>query len=531
VKHLKKSCIIIYLALIISGIGCWVLKAEEKLRLHIPFRVSDGIDRYKSLSKEDVKLLINELPQPIVDLVEQEKSISSIPELGRSFIFSFNTLDYNKKIADGVSYFLTEILKSTDMLFIITPQNVYRIPVSRNKLKMVANVEALVKKDCTIYSQRHFGAVQNLGSHINVLEKVFENPYIAGIAMTTSNFLKTYPPDFMKYVSLFLLPDIEKYRQVLRFIGTREGEKWCVHFQSRDLYSVVLRARKILGQIKMVFSSSDFASAPIMNAAADFESNLTQLDMIEAKPLLNLILWGDINFNAIFYGGLEEKNSDSALSSSNFVEKIYKQTSSASGGEAIDATNILKTVQSIIDHKDHFYDLIYDFDGQAEVKQVQIYLNDNNTNLDYKGQYSKEEIESMVYYLTSEKVTIEDFNQVSRNVSFSIRSFKLQDLEKDTFGILRVHIQLHDEWGNLMYSSERILRTSNKKLKNPDEGVQESETGNDTKIRIGSRSEKSVDILHSFPSKYKGRYIINISVTDFIRNCSTSITRTIDLKE
>ncbi len=507
------------------------LYAADNIRLHLPFRVSEGIYRFKPIIKDDLKLTINGQPYPITDLVEQEKSISVTPELGRSFIFSFNTLDYNKKLADGVSYLVTEIMNPSDMLFLLTPQAVYRLPLSRNKLKTVSNIEKLVKKDCETYNKKYLASIQSLESLTSFIKKVLNDSHlILGISIHAANFVKDFPPQFMNYARTFLLPDIAKYREVLNFLGNREGERWCIHFQDRDVFYPMTNSHKVIQEIKNIFSQPLASNAIILNGIEMLENNLTQVETIAGKPLLDVILNGDINFNSIFYGGKGEKNQDDERSPSHyFVENIYSQTSTGSGGEAVFTTDILKSVRNIIDHKDHFYELIYDFDGKIEEKQVQILLKDSDSKPAFKEKFSKEEIESMVYYLSTDKVSIDNFKPDRHQVLFSIKSFKLQEDENDPFGILRVRIQLHDEWGERLYSSERILRTSDKKTKNEDDEDNILETKNDNKIEIKSRNANNVTVLHTLPTDYKGKYVIIISVTDFIRNCSTVITRNITL--
>jgi len=520
-----------FLLLISISILFTTLSAENEKLFRLPFRISEGVDKFKPLTREDVQLLINEQPREIKDLIERETSISMLPDIGRSFILSFNILDYNKKVADGVSYLVTENLNTSDILFLMTPVTVYRFPVSRNKLKMVGDIEKLVKKDIEFYRQRYNARLQDMESQITLLKKAIEDPYTYGIYQPVVDFLKNYPQEVSNYAKMFLLPDISKYQQVLQFLGQREGERWCIHFQDRGMYGGFIRAREVIHELKTTFSHSEYSSPVVNNAISSFEQMMGQYEAIDPAPLLNACYSGEITYNTVFTGTYTRKEGDVSQSFFNFFENIYRQAAIRTGGTCPEIEDITGAVRDIIDHRDHFYQIIYTFDGQVAEKNIRITVNGTNTSPDYKKTYTKEEIETFLYYLTVEKVSISEFSLNARKLSFAITSFKLQDLDKNPFGILRVRIQLHDEWGEKLYLSERILRTSDKKPETQEEGgMEESESPGENKIEVKSRDANKVTIAHDLPPVPKGSYVLNIIVTDFIRNCSTSIARDIELK-
>jgi hypothetical protein len=500
--------------LIFFFISSSTIHAADEIKLHVPFRVADKLYRFKPLTKTDIKLMINGQPGEIVDLVEKEKSISSTPDLGRSFILSFHINEYSKKIADAVSCFATDVLIYSDMLFIVTPLSIYRVTVSRNKLKLIRNIEELVKRDCQSFNKKKIQAEKNLENMMSNLKSIYVNPYIASFYMATSNFLKRYPSEFMNYNHRYLLPDIGKYKKVNEFLGVREGERWCIHFQQREMYSLLFKTKQFFRRLKQVYAQVISMRSPITSYFSMFERELARLDSYPARTLLDIFLEGNINYNCIFFGSISERRINEGQITSPYLEKILKDTALASGGKAVETTNPLAGVRDIVRHQDHYYEAVFDFDGKIEEKHMQIILKGSRSKPSFREKFTKKELQSIIHYLSTEKVMIKDFTSAGRTITFIITSFELQERDEEPlepFGILRVRIQLHNPEGERVYTSERILRTHESK----DELI----------------DENTVRITNLFPAQHKGKFLVIISITDLIRNSFTSVAHNIELKQ
>jgi hypothetical protein len=494
-------------------IGSLALHAADDIKLRVPFRVADKLYRFKPLTKTDIKLMINGQPREILDLVEKEKSISWTPDLGRSFVLSFHINEYNKKIADAVSYFTTEVLFYSDMLFIVTPLSVYRVTVSRNKLKMIRNIEELVKKDCQDFNKKKIQAEKNLENMINNVRSALMNPYFISVYIETINFLKLFPSEFMNFNHRYLLPDIGKYRKMNEFLGVREGERWCIHFQQREMYSILFAAKQFFRELRRLFAPRFFGKSPLTGYFSMFERELARLDSYSARPLLDVILEGNINFNCIFFGSISERRTDEGQIAAPYLEDIFKETARASGGKAVETIDPAAGIRDIVRHRDHYYEAVFDFDGKIEDKHIKIILQNSRTKPGFKEKFTKEELQSLIHYLSTEKVIIKDFTPDTGKITFIITSFQLQERDEEPFepfGILRVRIQLHNEEGKRVYTSERILRTHESK----DELI----------------DENTVRITNLFPAQHKGKFLVVIAVTDLIRNSFTTAAHNIELK-
>lgn len=477
------------------------------IRLQVPFRVTSGIYRFKPLSIEDIKLFVNDEEREINVLHDSWKSMARTPDLGRSFVLSFSVKEYSKRVADAVSYLVTEVLNYSDMLFVTTPISVYRVTVSRNKLKMVQDIETLAKKDMETHNKNRNGAEQALMTRIRLFDNLFRNPYLPpGMFIATSKFVKEFPPVYMKYLQDFLLPNPVQFRQVLSFLGTREGERWCIHFQQRDTYDIIVRTKELVRKLKEYFTLPSNNRGPVLADLSHFERQLSQINSYSSAPLSDAVMAGRMTFSTVIFGSLNARNiRDGRLDAiSSYIERIYRETAVYSGGKTIETAQPLEGVRSIIDHRDLFYRLTFDYNGRAEPKTIRLQLAGSKTSPAFKRLYTQKEIETQVRYLSSEKVTVESINVARRRLTFTITSFKLQEREGvEPFGILRVRIRLLNQYGEREFTSERVLRASAKEL--------------------------AVSVTHDFPEEYSGQYLLSIEVTDLIRNSATTTTREIDL--
>ena len=477
---------------------------ENRLQLRVPVRVTEGIYRFKPLNKKDVNLFINGRPTEIAELVEDESTIARAPGLGRSFILSFQIPEYNNKVAEAVSYFVTDVLYYTDMLFILTPLNAYRVEVSRNKLKMIGDIEALVRKDCETYNTRRLQAEKDLEKEIQRVRWSFQNPYRLSPYFAVLQFLKFYPAELKRFSDEFWLPNIEKYKSVIDFLGLREGERWCIHFQQRGIDAINTQTKLLLQGIKGEFTEITDMGNEIKSNLYSFEIELSRMDSYSAAPLLNPLLHANINFNTLLLGGMEQTDANAGRVGSFFLEKILKQTAVATGGSTIETANPLEGLKEIINHRDHYYEVVFDISGEIEEKKIDITLADSKEKPSSRESFTLEELDALVHYLSKEKVRIEEISTAAREgkgtIAFAIKSFEMRDpleTEKgEKFGILEVQIRLLNEWGEQAYHTERMLRVT----------------------------EDTVNISHTLPPELHGHFIIHILVTDFLRNGSETYT-------
>jgi hypothetical protein len=278
------------------------------------------------------------------------------------------------------------------------------------------------------------------------------------------------------------------------------------------MYSILFKTKQFFRRLKQTFTPVLSRQSPIASYFGMFERELARLDSYSARPLLGVIREGDINYSCIFFGGISERQSSEGQLAAPYLERILKETAAASGGKAVETTNPRAGVRDITRHRDHYYEAVFDFNGKIRDKHVELILEGSRTKPGYREKIAKEQLQSLIHYLSTEKVVIKDFTPGSGSITFIITSFELQEPDEEPFepfGILRVRIQLHDEEGERVYTSERILRTHEA----------EGELIDENTVRINN----------VFPGEHKGKFLVVIAVTDLIRNSFTSAAHNIEL--
>ncbi|MCP4148292.1 MAG: hypothetical protein GY757_11130 [bacterium] len=489
---MKKTRIFIFLvpALLLGAL----FSAAETNRLQLPVRAFLGEERLDTIDRHNLKLFVNGEPREITGFLKKEKSIGQFTERGRAFILSFNLIEYSKKTADAVSYIITEILDSTDILFILTPLKVYRIDISRNKLKLVQDVENLVKTDSKLYNNTRARDEKKLDNRLHGLMHILRHPFQSpGIYVGTLSFLQTYPVEFVNYCRQFLIPGLRQYRKVAADLGVREGDRWCLHFQQRELYSIFYKTIGIVRTIQSSLVSGPYGNKRLSRALSPMEDFLTKdKDLVES--FCNTMLDGHINYNSILYGRTSGKGVLPGYTMFSIFETLLQKGSVASGGKSCDTFTPLQAVKVISENKDHYYELQFDFNGKIETKNIQLELKEKKNTLRYKKKFDSKEIAAFVDYISRDKVKINGAIQVEDRLLFSIDTYKRRKEKEQEYGVLKVSIQLFDEEGTNVYNSVRTMRAL----------------------------KKSVSISHTFPGEHYGNFKLVITVNDLLANSITT---------
>ena len=210
--------------------------AARDIQLRLPVRITEEEGKSLELKKDDFKLFINGTQRNIVELIKRQKSLGRKPDLGRDIILSFHLAEYGKHVENGISYFITEILNTSDSLFILSPLKVYKINVSTNKGKMIRTIEEILKNDCEKFRKERTTAENQLINKIDTLKMTLSGDSFAADRSVsqlkykkTNLFLHTFPNEFLNFKNLYMLLHTENYQQTMNSFDTGEGERWWIN--------------------------------------------------------------------------------------------------------------------------------------------------------------------------------------------------------------------------------------------------------------------------------------------------------------
>ena len=472
--------------------------AGENIRLTLPVRVFEGKQPVTSLQNQDFKLIINGQQRKVLKTVKKTASLDQRPDfLGRNFVLSFHMTEYGNQVQEAISYFVYEILNTTDSLILVTPLKIYRINVSPNKGKMRTDIEGLVRQDSEEFKRRLNSAEKNLEIQLNRMRRLFRgeirDPGLATSYKIIGTFLSSFPQGFLSFRSIFLFPDMKNYQKVLGFLGSREGERWWIHFQQGDSFGVAASAQSVAKQIDEYCNLYTLARDSFQNNLRQLEKLLRLSGSFPADRLLNVLNSGNIRYNSILWVHRKHKGRSSASDIIPLIGAVFEQISRDTGGKTINTIDPGQGIKTIHHHQDHYYRLSYDFNGSVEEKKIDVTAvsaDMKETNLSYKHVYPEEEIRSLIQYLSKERVQINDFSSNKNKIKFSIDGVTLNKSKGDSFGLVKVRIELFSQTGECVYRTENTLRSS----------------------------KQQITVSIPLPNQHKGKFKLIIDACDIIAN-------------
>lgn len=499
--------LIIHIPFIIFGVESIPLKISL-----IPSNISADL---VELKKGDLKLFINNVERDILELSKEVNSISKKSILGRNFILSFDMTDYGQRLVQGITCFVNEILYPGDILLLISPKSVYQIKVIIKKEQMIKTILTLVKRDCFVYKKNRSASEKNLEKILKRMDNIIEDriPIREGDLYSVYNldkktaihqFLSNYTREFLNFKNQFLLPDMGKFYRLLDILDTREGEKWWIHFQQRDIYPSLSILKQMINKIRSYLSSmvtgEDLVWASSLSTRiSQLEKQLFLADQYPIEKYLQIIMKGNIYYNVLFFQNLRQNEKETVTHFVPDLEAILKKLVNHSGGKAIISNDLKSGMRELKNHSICFYNLFWSFNGIMENKEIKLIAEDSKINLDYRKKFSESEIKTLYHFISEKKVRIENVLIVPRSLKFSIVHFKLDTKKK--YGILRVEINLFNKEDKNVYKSENSLR------------------GNKDKI----------DISLPIPKFKPGFYRLNIRVYDRMANTQNTVIREIQM--
>jgi hypothetical protein len=292
------------------------------------------------------------------------------------------------------------------------------------------------------------------------------------------------------------MPNISKYKKIKDILAAKQGEKWWIHLQQRENTRLIHDAQRSMFMVNNYINYLDRGNQPLARAMKShlsyFAKQLLFYDSFPISDFLNIFLSLNVGFNTVFWGNLKISDSDPLAKETSELEVIFSEIASLTGGKTIIATEPEMGLREIKAHTDHFYELIYDFDGKMEEKKIHVLLNDQKSKLSYKNKFSKQEIGSCIQALSEKSVEVIDFSIKKNQVTFSIKSFKRKREKK--YGLLKVRMRLFDKHNFMVYSTENTLRAS----------------------------ENEVTVSIPLPPEHRGEFKLNITIFDLIANTLTS---------
>lgn len=474
-----------------------LLPAPQDMQLKLAVRAINTNSADTLFKAEDFQLSINSNPREIQRLDLCHKSLSQKSDLGRSFVLSFHLTEYGSHVENGLSYFLFEILDTSDQLIILSPIRAYQMTVTPNKEKLRKEIEEILIQDSKEYQKQRSSAENQLKSRINSLKTTLRDAEGVTQYKKVVQFFNTFAAEYVSFKQTFLIPHINGYQPILDALGEGEGERWWIHFQQKEIISLFARLKEInrlLNDYASNLESEHQDLGQVINTGhVQMQNTMHSSDSFPAQRLINIMLRNNVNYNVILFRSFANKDVIEAHPIWSKLEGTLKGITKAAGGVTVDTLDSREGMRQIEHHQDVWYDLVYAWDGKVVDKNIRLHTTKENVDLSYNQNLPKAQMDSMVKFLSSYKIKIDTLTVDNRTLSFLVSSFEINNTEG--FGLIKIRIEILDDAGSPEFQTENTLRASKKEI--------------NTSLPIGDRLQNA--------------HMLRITACDLIANRKTAV--------
>jgi|GEM_PF-2564304 len=435
---------------------------QDDVYLKIPVRIYKEGAYLTGLKKDDFTLKINGKTRTIDELLTGERSINDISER-RNFILQFNITDYGNNITIGIDFFINEILRKKDNLIVWTPVKVYRIRTDKPKKDIISDIEKIVKEDSFNYKRLKDAARNKLTAILRKFNDFVPNRRDSNPHMqNTFNFLNNYSREWLDFKSKFLLPDIGKYYGVFSLLSREyPGEKYFINFQQREVIPSLRRYNQVKTSINNYISNiagtseSSYASS-MTNGIKKIDKSMLLSDSFNPENLVSPFKGANISYNLLLFHSFRQSSDDSDSVSPD-LEGILRKITKSTGGLSINTSDFKDGIDSIMKKSDHYYYLVYKFNGKKGEKRIEVTIDNKDTMLFYKDKFFPDEIDLLIKLAALPKINISEVSVTGKQLSFALSDYSKKGKEKKT-GIMKVEIRLIDNNRKVVMEKTNTLR-------------------------------------------------------------------------
>ena len=175
----------------------------------------------------------------------------------------------------------------------------------------------------------------------------------------------------------------------------------------------------------------------------------------------------NIGYNVVFFSS-RTGSADSQPSFSPGYEEVLKNIARQTGGISLiaDNSNLLENLQTIINHTDVYYEVVFSLEGEPvdKDKQIEIRVPASTAGIYYKNKIKQEELKWLMDWV-KEEITLSDPIQEGRKLSFTVSGFKMTrdgsaGGEPVLTGMIKVEIRLIDDATTIVYETEKALKAN-----------------------------------------------------------------------
>jgi len=436
------------------------------IALEVPVRIIHKGQVVKDLTKEDFEIFENGVKQEITAFEVITRKISTPQEerkahqKKRLFVLIFNIFDYNEAVGEGIDYFFQNIFQQGDQFIVLTEGRLLDIERGKNTSEVILNLKETLKKFKIISNQSTLKIFRDLRFESDKLIGMlqgYERSAFTPLDQAMIRFFDNYRIAWLDYRKQYLIPNLELYRNIIKRIKQREGERWAICFHQREMFPQLKKAGHLDNEIRnwvdsQVDSTAQVKARIVQAKQQELQSTFDVSRNFPADGLRDLFMEANITFHLILLKSLRtvfSKDFELREIASGY-EDCFRNISLSTGGSSVFSNKVSEALEEVKEKEDYYYLLVYSpKENQSDKKRdIEVKVKKSGVNVVYLKHIPEK---------GAPLITITNFKAGKKNIKFSLINYKMTKIEGKLTGVADIKITIFDENSNKVFDQGKTL--------------------------------------------------------------------------
>jgi len=439
--------------------------------IEVPVRVMYKGKSVTDLNKSDFQLFENGKEQMISSFYQIKKMIKNqdinlMTERTkdfkpRYFVLVFRIYKNTVELEKAIDYIFNSTLYKKDKLLLFINNKTLYFDNIRNKNEIKTIIKKDIQSESRNASIRFEKAYQKIRNDLNTarfLSGLEKSNSINGSVklgpLEAKRFLENYEMILKEYRKRFLTPDINIYYNFAKHLENISLEKWVITFYQFEKFPVI----KLSGRLRSE-----------LGARLDkIDRQVRMIDSFPSEEIAKLFYKVNTTFHSLFFTTYENINSRDLKFGeiSTDLENSFREITKKTGGSLIVSNNLKISMKKLEESVDSYYMLTYSPNTSIRKSRIHVKVKtpgyrvyyDDNMRANYISEYLKKR-KSELTNIRLEKLS---FNK--GNLEFSLNGIMLREIKKKIIGSIRIHLQIKEISGDILYDKSKNIQTENPKV-------------------------------------------------------------------
>jgi len=449
--------------------------------LEVPIRVLQKGQVVKGLTEGDFEVFEKGKKQEIIGFDIVSRRITAPieqPQMGfhnkRVFILIFNVFDYFGAVGEAIDNFFEDYFLPGDQFIIVTENQLFNFEMAETIGEVKTNLKEKLKEHKKRTSTSIFTAYREIGEMGNALYGLLTGRTLGtGTAGTFGSgsmsidptqaimaFYENYQRVWKSYKRMYLMPEIEFYRELVNQIKIMEGEKWIICFQQRDLFPQLRKEGEVEREITTYLGSlmdrrGQMERRQIESAQMELQRSMAISRNFPREALEGIFLDANLTFHLLLMQSTRSIDSQSfeLVNVDHDLESCFKDLSFITGGYTTFSHQVAEALKAAAENEDYHYVLWISPESKAlKEKDIKVNVNLEDAQVIFRKHFAKQ---------MNPPVVIKGFKAKDKAISFVIDNYERMKMGEVLNGIAEVKITLYDENSQIVFDSKRKLQFPN----------------------------------------------------------------------